>query len=594
MPLLAEIFTAQPAFHCFHSCFLVNNSMVSLTFGNEKELSSCWKSLIVPKRMNFSAQLEVSRRGLLIRAIATLESKRVVHDGNGGVYMEKRTEFKNSQLGSALFTSDTQLASSGEDSEELDERERVRRERISQANKGQTPWNKGRKHSAETLRRIKERTWLAMQDPKVKNKLAKAGGHAQSEETRMKIGVGVRMGWQRRREKLVLQEKCYIEWKHLIAEASRRGYKGEEELQWDSYQILNERFKKEWLESVEQRKRKSRPVGSKRAPKSAEQRKKISESISAKWDDPEYRDRVCSAIAKYHGTPIGVNRRRPRRKHSESMEITRTSQKKEKSNVYSSFADGSGIENRQPRIRKSKAPRFKDPSASFKLDMIKSIRAQRAIAEAKKMEAIEQARLMIAEAEKAAKALEVAAKRSPIARASLLETRKLIAEALQSIECIDIEQMASQQTEEQNAVASSIHEMGTPNDEEDSLAGKEDQRRAAQTMAKGTQLLPRGIEDVAFDFGKFSVQDLEVAASTNGYGASYPPRLSSLANQPNGKGNKASDEHKDWLNGTNLHQLEEKADTQVSAARKKWVRGRLVEVAEVCQDSMFNEATPSD
>ena len=148
LAFVAEIFTAQPAFHCFRSCFLVNNSMVSLTFGNEKELSSCWKSLIVPKRMNFSAQLEVSRRGLLIRAVATLESKRVVHDGNGDVYMEKRTEFKNSQLGSALFTSEAQLASSSEDSEELDERERVRRERISQANKGQTPWNKGRKHSA--------------------------------------------------------------------------------------------------------------------------------------------------------------------------------------------------------------------------------------------------------------------------------------------------------------------------------------------------------------------------------------------------------------------------------------------------------------
>lgn len=43
---------------------------------------------------------------------------------------------------------------------------------------------------------------------------------------------------------------------------------------------------------------------------------------------------------------------------------------------------------------------------------------------------------MIAEAEKAAEALEVAAVRSPIARASLLETRKLIAEAILSIESI--------------------------------------------------------------------------------------------------------------------------------------------------------------
>lgn len=34
-----------------------------------------------------------------------------------------------------------------EDGEAVDEREMMRRMRISQANKGNTPWNKGRKHS---------------------------------------------------------------------------------------------------------------------------------------------------------------------------------------------------------------------------------------------------------------------------------------------------------------------------------------------------------------------------------------------------------------------------------------------------------------
>lgn len=46
-------------------------------------------------------------------------------------------------------------------------------------------------------------------------------------------------------------------------------------------------------------------------------------------------------------------------------------------------------------------------------------------------------RLLIAEAEKAAKALEVAAKKSPTAHASLIESRKLIAEAVQSIMSIE-------------------------------------------------------------------------------------------------------------------------------------------------------------
>lgn len=84
----------------------------------------------------------------------------------------------------------------------------------------------------------------------------------------------------------MLQETCHFEWQNLIAEASRKGYAGEEELQWDSYKRLDEQLEKEWLESVEQRKKMPRPKGSKRAPKSPEQRRKISAAISAKWADP--------------------------------------------------------------------------------------------------------------------------------------------------------------------------------------------------------------------------------------------------------------------------------------------------------------------
>lgn len=51
--------------------------------------------------------------------------------------------------------------------------------------------------------------------------------------------------------------------------------------------------------------------------------------------------------------------------------------------------------------------------------------------------------MLIAEAEKAAKALEVAARQSPVARASLVETRNLIAEAIQSIDSIDMEEILS-------------------------------------------------------------------------------------------------------------------------------------------------------
>ena len=41
----------------------------------------------------------------------------------------------------------TDLLAVEEEAEDVDERERLRRTRISLANKGNTPWNKGRKHS---------------------------------------------------------------------------------------------------------------------------------------------------------------------------------------------------------------------------------------------------------------------------------------------------------------------------------------------------------------------------------------------------------------------------------------------------------------
>ncbi|KAH7861489.1 hypothetical protein Vadar_026816 [Vaccinium darrowii] len=63
------------------------------------------------------------------------------------------------------------------------------------------------------------------------------------------------MWWERHREKLLLQETCYFDWQNLIAEASRRGFFGQEELQWDSYKILSEQLEQERLESIEGRRR---------------------------------------------------------------------------------------------------------------------------------------------------------------------------------------------------------------------------------------------------------------------------------------------------------------------------------------------------
>ncbi|QHO01650.1 uncharacterized protein DS421_13g416940 [Arachis hypogaea] len=105
-------------------------------------------------------------------------------------------------------------------------------------------------------------------------------------ESRLKIGAEVKMGWVRRLRKKMLQEACCFEWQNLIVEASRKGYAELEELQRNSYGILDKQLKQEWSECVEQRKQMVRPPGSKRRPKSPEQRRKIAEANAAKWADP--------------------------------------------------------------------------------------------------------------------------------------------------------------------------------------------------------------------------------------------------------------------------------------------------------------------
>ncbi|XLR19708.1 hypothetical protein S83_047620, partial [Arachis hypogaea] len=123
-------------------------------------------------------------------------------------------------------------------------------------------------------------------------------------ETRLKIGAGVKMGWDKRLRKKMLQEACCFEWQNLIAEASRKGYAKQEELQWNSYGILDKQLKQEWSECVEQRKQMVRPPGSKRAPKSPEQRRKTAEAIAAKWADPYRRGNSKSRVKKNPPTKL--------------------------------------------------------------------------------------------------------------------------------------------------------------------------------------------------------------------------------------------------------------------------------------------------
>ncbi|KAB2613153.1 abhydrolase domain-containing protein [Pyrus ussuriensis x Pyrus communis] len=494
MPSLAEIAAAQPAFQNHLGTLRAQTPVYGnvfsspFAFGNDKKLPSAWKLSHISIKLNFNlGRINVPKGSLRIMAVATLESRSLVQNDNANV------GYDGSELGRESSRCAGQLEPSSDDSEELDDREKLRRLRISNANKGSTPWNKGRKHSPETLQLIKERTRLAMQNPKVKMKLVNLG-HAQSEETRVKIGLGVRIGWRKRREKLSLQEHCCYDWQNLIAEASRQGYDGEEELQWDIYKILDEKLTEEYIERVEQRKIMRRPKGSKRAPKSLEQRRKISQAISAKWNDPNYRSRVCSALAKYYDASYGPERK-PTKKPSGSTESARRVPAKKKVSEKNSISSGE-IKIQKQRLRlRSNAPMYKDPLASSKMEMIKNIRAQRAAAETEKTEAVERARLLIAEAEKAAMALEVAATKSAVARASLVETRQLIAEAIQFLESVETAKISSFENEDPSVASNEA----ITQDEKEAHTGVEELTEVDSGRANGIRALsPHENEDPIF------------------------------------------------------------------------------------------------
>ncbi|KAL6576916.1 hypothetical protein OROMI_011192 [Orobanche minor] len=83
--------------------------------------------------------VKTPRSRLVVQAVATFEAKTLVHNENGHMGYNSSELHKHS--------SPVQPECSSDDSSEMDEKEKLRRMRISKANKGNTPWNKGRKHS---------------------------------------------------------------------------------------------------------------------------------------------------------------------------------------------------------------------------------------------------------------------------------------------------------------------------------------------------------------------------------------------------------------------------------------------------------------
>jgi len=190
-------------------------------------------------------------------------------------------------------------------------------------------------------------------------------------------------------------------------------------------------------------------------------------------------------------------------------------------------------------------------------------------------------RLLIAEAEKAAKALEVAAAKSPIAQSSLIETRKLIAEAIQSLESID-----TQKIDDCSVPSVSLTEVNQENESEFEV-----RNHSEMAQVNGHTTLSPSFYKSSEDFRELSLERPVTGVPelhlTNGY-ASLPFSLNSQIDQDSpsnqqreteqDESSKDETDHSPTVMG--IQSLEDETLSSSPIATKKWVRGRLVEVYE--------------
>lgn len=198
---------------------------------------------------------------------------------------------------------------------------------------------------------------------------------------------------------------------------------------------------------------------------------------------------------------------------------------------------------------------------------------------------------MIAEAEKAAKALEVAAGWSPLAQASLVETRKLIAEAIQSVKSIETGEGNCDEND-QNIHCISTQSVNYVEEIDVAFEGLILQDQVKVNGAGG--LASNKASSSHLGFEKFKLQDLMNHDTGNSPTSSCDGSigLSRLttghANEPSGLADQVDQflpngicRHENVAsNGAKAQSVEEGITATSIHINKKWVRGKLVEVVE--------------
>ncbi|KAI3803518.1 hypothetical protein L1987_31673 [Smallanthus sonchifolius] len=138
---------------------LVPNTCLSQSFHHFLECYRlCLKTAHLDSRVSPGLQFARSFRGLQLPRAFNWSP----HSEEASNFSELRSQLNSNYL--ERFHLDNFVVEKRSDK---DKNEIERRQKIGLANKGRVPWNKGKKHTAETRKLISQRTKEALKDPKV-------------------------------------------------------------------------------------------------------------------------------------------------------------------------------------------------------------------------------------------------------------------------------------------------------------------------------------------------------------------------------------------------------------------------------------------
>ncbi|KAJ8527714.1 hypothetical protein K7X08_015165 [Anisodus acutangulus] len=165
-----------------------------------------------------------------------------------------------------------------------------RRRKIGLANRGNVPWNKGRKHSPETREKIKLRTKEALSDPKVRRKMSECP-RTLSNQTKIRIRASLRKLWGERLKWKRSREKFFQSWAESIANAAKVGGSDQEELEWDSYDKIKREIALEQLQLAAE-KAKAKEMARIRAERAAQRKTENMERLAQRRKEREEKQKV--------------------------------------------------------------------------------------------------------------------------------------------------------------------------------------------------------------------------------------------------------------------------------------------------------------